>query len=59
VVLVLLGGRCSVQAGDYLFEHVGQRPESFQRQDDLPRSAKHEEIYYFRMNPPEGFGSHW
>jgi 5-deoxy-glucuronate isomerase len=24
--------------------------------DDLPREAFHEELYYFRVNPPEGFG---
>jgi len=24
--------------------------------DDLPREAAHEEMYYFRVNPPEGFG---
>jgi len=24
--------------------------------DDLPREAKHEEMYYFRVNTPEGFG---
>jgi 5-deoxy-glucuronate isomerase len=24
--------------------------------DDLPREAYHEEMYYFRVNPPDGFG---
>ena len=24
--------------------------------DDLPAEARHEEMYYFRVNPPEGFG---
>ncbi len=24
--------------------------------DDLPREAKHEEIYFFKVNPPDGFG---
>ncbi len=24
--------------------------------DDLPHEAFHEEVYYFRVNPPEGFG---
>jgi 5-deoxy-glucuronate isomerase len=24
--------------------------------DDLPREVQHEEMYYFRVNPPEGFG---
>ncbi|MBC8163743.1 MAG: 5-deoxy-glucuronate isomerase [Roseiflexaceae bacterium] len=24
--------------------------------DDLPREARHEEMYYFRVNAPEGFG---
>ncbi len=31
-------------------------PPHRHEQDDLPREAFHEEMYLFRINPPEGFG---
>jgi 5-deoxy-glucuronate isomerase len=31
-------------------------PPHRHERDDLPREAFHEELYYFRINPPEGFG---
>jgi len=31
-------------------------PPHKHEQDDLPREAWHEELYYFKVNPPDGFG---
>ncbi len=31
-------------------------PPHRHEKDDLPREAYHEEIYYFRVSPPDGFG---
>jgi 5-deoxy-glucuronate isomerase len=47
----LLVGETYVPSGNW-----STYPPHKHEADDLPREAYHEELYYFRVNPPEGFG---